>query len=109
MLLLESDSEKRVSLMSALQKAGLPVLGVSSIAEIGRWPADLVITAARCFTQWWKHVGARYILVLADTPEEGAEACARGATLWLPRECHPDWLVSVVQSVLGQSGQGGER
>jgi len=108
MLLLESDSEKRVVLIDALRKAGLPVSGASSIAEIERWPDDLVITDARCFTQWWKTVGARFIVVLASTPEEGAEACARGATLWLPRECSPEWLVSVVRSVLNEPPNSGE-
>ena len=58
MLLLESDTEERLRLTEALEDAGLPVLGVSSIAEVERWPSgDVVITAADRFTMWWKKMG----------------------------------------------------
>jgi DNA-binding response OmpR family regulator len=102
MLLLESDANERVRLTEALEEAGLPVLGVSSIAEVERWPTgDVVITAADRFTMWWKEMGATHVLVLAATPEEGAAACARGATMWVLKPCNTEQLVAAVRSILG--------
>jgi DNA-binding response OmpR family regulator len=101
MLLLESDADERLRLTEALEEAGLPVQGVSSIAEVERWPTgDVVITEADRFTMWWKEMGATHVLVLANTPEEGAAACARGATMWVLRPCSGDELIAAVKSVL---------
>jgi DNA-binding response OmpR family regulator len=101
MLLLDSDHYERQKLTEALEGAGVPVLGVSSIAEVERWPAgDLVITPADRFTMWWKEMGATHVLVLASSPEEGEAACARGATMWVLRPCNPDELVAAVKSIL---------
>ena|SRR5688572_10149852 len=101
MLLLESDTNERERLMEALEDAGLPVMGVSSIAEVERWPAgDVVITAADRFTSWWRQMGAAHVLVLANTPEEGEAACARGATMWVLKPCSPERLVAAVKSML---------
>jgi CheY-like chemotaxis protein len=102
MLLLESDADERVRMTEALEEAGLPVHGVSSIAEVERWPTgDVVITAADRFTMWWKEMGATHVLVLATTPEEGAAACARGATMWVLKPCDTEQLVSAVRAILG--------
>jgi DNA-binding response OmpR family regulator len=101
MLLLESDADERIRLTEALEEAGLPVQGVSSIAEVERWPAgDVVITAAERFTTWWQEMGAAHVLVLANTPEDGAAACARGATMWVLRPCNTQQLVAAVRSIL---------
>lgn len=102
MLLLETDVDHRLRLAEALEEAGLPVQPVGSIAEVERWPAgDMVITEADRFTMWWKEMGATHVLVLANTPEEGAAACARGATMWVLRPCDPGHLVAAVKSILG--------
>lgn len=102
MLLLESDTTERMRLTEALEDAGWPVLSISSIAEVERWPTgDVVITAADRFTMWWKEMGATHILVLATTPEEGAAACARGATMWVLKPCNVEQLVSAVRAILG--------
>ena len=102
MLLLESDNDERQRLTEALEQAGLPVLGVASIAEVEKWPSgDVVITAADRFTMWWKEMGATHVLVLANTPEEGAAACAQGATMWVLKPCNPQQLVAAVKAVLG--------
>ena len=103
MLLVETDTHQRLRMTEALEEAGLEVLGVGSIAEVERWPAgDVVITEADRFTMWWKEMGASHVLVLANTPEEGAAACARGATMWVLRPCDPSHLVAAVKSILGQ-------
>lgn len=108
MLLLESDDRERAKMTEALEQAGLRVLGVSSIAEVERWPSgDVVITAAERFTRWWKDMGATHVIVLARTPEEGAAACARGATMWVLRPCSPERLVEAVKSVVGPAKRGG--
>ena len=101
MLLLESDADERIRLTEALEEAGLPVQGVSSIAEVERWPTgDVVITGAERFTTWWQEMGATHVLVLANTPEDGAAACARGATMWVLRPCNTQQLVAAVRSIL---------
>ena len=101
MLLLESDAEERARLTEALQEAGIPVQGVSSIAEVERWPeGDLVITDVQRFTNWWKEMGATHVVVIASTPEEGAAACQQGATMWVLRPCDPEQLVAAVKSIL---------
>jgi hypothetical protein len=103
-LLVESDAIERRKLTLALRQAGLPVLDVSSIAEVERWPkGDIVITEAERFTEWWKSVGATHVVVLADTPEEGAAACAQGATIWVQRRAHPDRLVAILRTFLGST------
>ena len=103
MLLLESNAYERERLTEALEEAGLPVLGVGSIAEIERWPTgDVVITGVERFTMWWKEMGATHVLVLANTPEEGAAACARGATMWVLKPCNTQQLVAAVKSILGE-------
>jgi len=103
MLLVETDTHERLRMTEALEEAGLEVLGVGSIAEVERWPTgDVVITEADRFTMWWKEMGATHVLVLANTPEEGAAACARGATMWVLRPCDPSQLVAAVKSILGQ-------
>jgi hypothetical protein len=109
MLLLESDAKERLKLTVALSRAGLPVLGVSSMAEVERWPAgDIVITEARRFTAWWKSVGATHVVVMANTPEEGAAACALGATVWVQRKANPDRLVAIIRACLGATVSSGE-
>ena len=102
MLLVETDTHQRLLMTEALEEAGLEVLGVGSIAEVERWPTgDVVITEADRFTMWWKEMGATHVLVLANTPEEGAAACARGATMWVLRPCNPQQLIAAVKAVLG--------
>jgi DNA-binding response OmpR family regulator len=108
MLLLESDTRERQRLIEALEDAGLPVFGVGSIAEVERWPAgDVVITSAERYTSWWREMGATHVLVLARTAEEGAQACARGATMWVLKPCSPERLVAAVKSMLREQPSTG--
>jgi hypothetical protein len=96
-LLVECDTERRAELSATLQAQGLPVLAVSRIAEIERWPVgEVVVTESRRFTPWWKASGALHVVVLADTEEEGIDAHVRGACAWLPRRCSPARLVAVL-------------
>jgi hypothetical protein len=46
-------------------------------------------------------MGATHVVVIASSPEEGAAACARGATMWVLRPCNSDALVQAVKSILG--------
>jgi hypothetical protein len=101
-LLVQSDSSERRELTRALRRAGVPVRDVSSIAEIERWPTgDIVVTEAQRFTPWWKTVGATHIVVIVNTPEEGASVWERGATAWIDRHADPDSLVAMIRSFLG--------
>jgi DNA-binding response OmpR family regulator len=110
MLLLESDTRERHRMMAALENAGLPVFGVGSIAEVERWPAgDVVITSAERYTTWWREMGATHVLVLANTAEEGALACARGATMWVLKPCAPDRLVAAVKAMLREQASDDAR
>jgi len=100
-LLVQSDGVQRRELTRALRRAGVAVRDVSSIAEVERWPAgDVVVTEAERFTPWWKSVGATHVVVIVDTPEEGASVCERGADAWIEQHAHPDCLVAMVQSFL---------
>jgi hypothetical protein len=99
-LLIESDTERRAELSMALQASGIAVVAVGCVADIERWPAgDVVVTESDRFTPWWTHVGATYVIVLADTAEQGADACERGATAWIPRRCTPDTLVGALRQL----------
>jgi hypothetical protein len=99
-LLIESDRERLRSLSSAVREAGMSVVAVDRIAKIKRWPSGhTVVTDHDHFTPLWNQVGAAAVIVLADSPAQGAAACERGATAWLPRTCSPDTLVAVVISI----------
>jgi hypothetical protein len=96
-LLVEGDANRRMQLSQALRSEGMPVMAVSGIAEVERWPAgEVVVTDARRFTPLWKETGAAHVVVLADTDEEGMEACVRGACAWIPRHCAPGALIDVL-------------
>ncbi len=97
MLLVEADFERRNRLSRALRAEGMPVLAVSGIAEVERWPAgELVVTDSHKFTTLWRDTGAAHVVVLADTAEEGMDACDRGATAWIPRRCTADAIVDAL-------------
>jgi CheY-like chemotaxis protein len=99
-LLVEGDYERRSLLSHALRAEGMPVLAVAGIAEVERWPAgDVVVTESRRFTPLWKETGAAHVVVLADTDEEGMEACVRGACAWIPRDAHADTLIGVLHEL----------
>jgi hypothetical protein len=86
-----------MQLSQALRAEGMPVLAVSGIAEVERWPAgDIVVTDSRRFTTLWKETGAAHVVVLADNPQDGMDACGRGACAWIPRRCTPDTLIDVL-------------
>ena len=100
MLLIESRASRRDELASHLETVGLHVTTAGRIADVERWPAgEVVVTEAGRFTPFWKDVGASHVVVLADTAHEGAEACRRGATAWLPRGCSAGALQQVLLTV----------
>jgi CheY-like chemotaxis protein len=99
-LLVEGDYERRSQLSRALRDEGATVLAVSGIAEVERWPAgDVVVTESRRFTPLWKQTGAAHVVVLADTDQEGVDACVRGACAWIPRQSTPGALIGVLQGL----------
>jgi DNA-binding NtrC family response regulator len=99
-LLIEADTERRARLATALAASGLTVIAVASIAEIERWPeGEVVVTDGERFTPWWMQVGARHVVVLADTAQQGVDACRRGASAWLPRSCSPDLLIGTIRQL----------
>lgn len=100
MLLIEADTRRRTELAAAVRASGLPVVAVGRIAEVEEWPAgEVVVTEGDQFTPWWKEIGARHVIVLADSPEQGVEACERGATAWIPRTCSSEALVGIVRNL----------
>ena len=83
-LVIETDSTRRVAVEAACRAAGVSVLAVSSIAEVERWPeGQVVITDAAHLTPWWQQVGAVDVIALVNSAEEGLAACEKGATKWL--------------------------
>lgn len=100
MLLVEGDYERRSHLSHALRAEGVPVLAVGGIAEVERWPeGEVVVTDASTFTPLWKETGAAHVVVLADSDEEGMEACVRGACAWIPRDAEADTLIGVLHDL----------
>lgn len=99
-LLLESDPIRLARLHDGLRRADIDTLAVTHIAEVERWPTGAcVITDVDNVTPWWSAVGATGVIALANTPEQGAAACRRGATRWLPRDCTIPTLVAVVNAL----------
>lgn len=93
-LIVSADPERQGALARALRTGGFTVLAVGSIAEIERWPrGDLVVTEWRWFSGLWAEVGAAHVIVLAETPADGADARRRGATAWLSSECSAEELL----------------
>jgi hypothetical protein len=85
-LVIESDKVLLQRLVRDFAAAGVPMLGVSSVAEIERWPAgEIVITDLPHFTPWWNTVGAAQVIVLVDRAEDAHDAMQRGASGWLVR------------------------
>jgi hypothetical protein len=106
-LLLESDPIRLARLHDGLQQAGVDTIAATNIAEVERWPSGTcVITDLARVTPWWSAVGAIGVIALANTPEQGAAACQRGATRWLPRDCTISTLVAAFNA-LCRSAQGG--
>jgi len=100
-LLVESDPVRLARLHSGLHDAGIDVVAVTRIADVEQWPSDtFVITDIDHFTPWWREVGATSVIVLANTREEGIEACQRGATKWLRNNCTVRQLLAAIDSVL---------
>ena len=77
------------------------------VRDVGEWlfpclptAGDVVITDVERFTGWWKEMGATHVVVIANSPEEGAAACAQGATMWILRPCDTNHLVAAVKAIL---------
>ena len=95
--LIESDRRRRTQLSAALRFKGFSVIAVDSIAEVEMWPdGDVVVTDGAHFTAWWICVGAAHVIVLADSPAQGAEACARSATSRVDRTRDSETLLEIV-------------
>jgi hypothetical protein len=98
-LLLDSDPVRLARLHEGLGRAGVNAVAVRYIAEIERWPSDtFVVTDVDRFTTLWLEVGATCVIVLADTAEQGFEACRRGATRWVPANCTVRQLLAVINA-----------
>ena len=99
-LLLEANPIRLARLHAGLRRAGIDAIAVTHIAEVERWPSDAcVITDLAHVTPWWSEVGAIGVIALANTPEQGAAACQRGATTWLPRNCSIPTLVAAINAL----------
>ena len=87
MLIVESNPDLRKALVAACQSQRIQALGVACIAEIEEWPVGkIVVTDIAHLTRFWKEVGARAVVALADRPTDGIAALANGATHWLSRD-----------------------
>jgi DNA-binding NtrC family response regulator len=111
-LVIDSDSTYRKALEQACRAAGLPVLAVSCIAEVERWPAgQIVVTDAAHLTPWWRLVGATEVIVLVRNADEAVAAFDNGATRWLQPPPSAEMVATMVLALThgGPSGNGLER
>ena len=96
-LIIDADAMQRAALEHACRTAGMSVLGVSSVAEVERWPVgQIVVTDAAHLTPMWRQVGAAAVIVLVQRAEDGAHAGERGATHWLQPPPPPDVVATMV-------------
>ena len=101
-LVFERDTQRLSDLSEDLRTAGFRVLGLTRVAELERWPAgEIVVTDWNSFTPFWKDVGAAAVIVLAETEEQGADACERGATAWLPHATATHALIATIVNAGG--------
>jgi hypothetical protein len=85
-LLIESDPIVLGRLLREFHAAGIPALGVTTIAHLERWPeGQIVITDLPHFTPWWRLVGAAQVIVLVDAAEHARGAMQHGASGWFLR------------------------
>lgn len=100
MVIIHADCARRHTLAAAFRNCGLNVVAAGAIAEIERWPDDIVVTDLAHFTPVWMRYGAHCVVVLAPNRETGEAACAQGASLWVPSDCDPGLLARLVQSLM---------
>jgi hypothetical protein len=96
-LVVVSDSAPRLTLLDGCRAAGAAVLAVTSIAEVERWPVgQIVITDSAHLTPLWRTVGAREVIVLAESAEEGMAGFQNGATGWLQPPTSPAAVTAMI-------------
>jgi hypothetical protein len=80
-LVVVSDPAHRRAIVQECLAAGASVVGVGSIADVEHWPVgQIVIVDAAHLTPLWLSVGAREVVLLASSVEEGNAAMCNGAT-----------------------------
>jgi hypothetical protein len=80
-LVVVSDPAHRRAVVQECLAAGASVVGVGRIADVEHWPSgQIVIVDAAHLTPLWLLVGAREVVILASSVEEGSAAMDNGAT-----------------------------
>ena len=92
----------RIEAGSSVAVFGCGGVGLSAIqgARIGGARMIIAVDTVESKLAYAKEMGATHVLVLASTPEDGAAACERGATMWVLRPCDTQQLVAAVRSIL---------
>ena len=74
---IDANDGRRQTLVTCLQREGIPVVAASRVAELEGWPVGKVlVTHAASVTPLWFEMGAAHVVVLADSDEERALAAA---------------------------------
>jgi hypothetical protein len=98
-VLVDRDHTRREHLVSLLRAEGIPVVPVSRVADLERWPVGKVlVTDVAHATRWWIAVGATHVIVLADTDEERSIAQHTGASAMVTSG-DPAALLSLLHAV----------
>jgi hypothetical protein len=80
-VLVDADDARRKQLVLSLRAERIPVVPVSRVADLERWPVgEVLVTDVAHSTRWWLDVGATHMIVLADTDEERRLAQCSGAS-----------------------------
>jgi ribosomal protein L37AE/L43A len=108
----DGNERRRERLVSCLKEEGIPVVAVSSIAELEGWPVGKVlVTPAHMVTPLWFDVGAAHVVVLADSDEERAVAADITHERTTVADGKPASLLAslrtVAKAVVAADGNGG--
>jgi hypothetical protein len=68
--------------LTALRTRGIEATHVARVAELEQWPTGaIVITDPAHYTDWWRHVGASHVVVVAEGDSQTARGA--GADVWI--------------------------
>jgi hypothetical protein len=103
-VLVDAADARREQLVSLLRAEGIPVVPVSRVASLERWPVgEVVVTDIAHSTRWWSEVGATHVIVLVDSDAE--RQVAEGAGVFATATSRdPRTVLALLRTIADGSG-----